>query len=219
MTDRLTAVVCDDHPLFRKGVVACLASDPNLDVISSAADGQACIGQLELHRPSILVIDLSLPVLNGFEVLEWARKHQPGLRVYILSMHTELAYVQRALQLGAAGFLAKEDAETELLAAIRSTPGDFYTSSSTGRLRQPSTTLADVGFQKALSRVSDAEMKVLVLLTENLTSRQIADRLCLSSRTVQAHRVNLSAKLEARGPNKLLEVALGHRDEILAARR
>lgn len=219
MTERLTAVVCDDHPLFRKGVVACLESDPGLEVISTAADGQACIGQLELHTPSLLIADLSMPILNGFEVLEWAGKHQARLRVFILSMHTELAYVQRARELGAAGFLAKDDAETELISAIRTASGGFYTSSSTGRQNQQRTTLVDVDFQKALSRVSDAEMKVLALLTENLTSRQIADRLHLSSRTIQAHRINLSAKLDARGPNKLLELALMHRAEILIARR
>ncbi len=218
MSGHLTAIVCDDHPLFRKGVEACLASDPGVEVVATATDGRACIAKLEIYTPSILVADLSMPTANGFEVLEWARANQPGLRVFILSMHTELAYVLRAQELGAAGFMAKDDAETELLAAIRSKPGTFYTSGSIGRQTPAGPLVADTGFRDALHYVTDAELKVLVLLSENLTSRQIADRLHLSVRTVQAHRVRLSEKLGARGPHKLLELALRYRGEIAQTR-
>jgi DNA-binding NarL/FixJ family response regulator len=217
--DRLTAVVCDDHPLFLKGVLACLASDPDIEVVATAVDGQACIAKLELYSPEILVADLQMPVLNGFELLEWARANRPRLRVFILSMHAELAYVRKAEELGAAGFVAKDDAENELLAAVRSKPGRFYTSGSIGRLQPALPLVADAAFRSALRGVSVAEMKVLIGLADNLTSGQIAERLHLSVRTVQAHRMSLSEKLGARGPHKLLELALLHRAEILRARR
>lgn len=215
---RYTVIVCDDHPLFRSGVVACLAGGPDIEVVATAADGQACVAKLEIYRPSVLVADLSMPLMSGFEVLEWARANQPALRVLILSMHAELAYVRRARELGAAGFMAKDDAEAELLAAIRARPDVFYTSGSIGRTQMARPLLNDVALGSALHRVSEAEMKVLVLLTENLTSRQIAERLHLSVRTVQAHRISLSKKLDARGPNKLLELALRRRDVILESR-
>jgi len=215
--DRLTAVVCDDHPLFLRGVLACLASDPDVEVVATAVNGQACIAKLEIYSPDILVADLQMPVINGFEVLSWARTNRPRLRVLILSMHTELAYVRKAQALGAAGFIAKDDAETDLLAAVRSKVGAFYTSGSIGRSQPAPMPFTDTGFREALRTVSGAELRVLVLLADNLTSRQIAERLHLSVRTVQAHRVRLSEKLGARGPHKLLELALLHRAEILRA--
>ena len=218
MSSRLTAIVCDDHPLVRSGVVTCLASDPAIEVVATAVDGQSCVTKLGLYAPAILVADLSMPVMNGFEVLEWARTNQPGLRTFILSMHNDLAYVRRAQDLGAAGFIAKEDTETDLLAAIRTSPGVFYTSGSIGRPQALRPLAANTELGDALRYVTEAEMKVLVLLTENLTSRQIAERLHLSVRTVQAHRVSLAEKLGIRGANKLLELALLHRTEILDSR-
>lgn len=218
MSSRLTALVCDDHPLVRSGLVACLALDPAVEVVATAADGQACITKLGLYAPAILVADLSMPVMNGFEVLEWARANQPRLRTFILSMHNELVYVRKARDLGAAGFIAKEDAETELLAAIRTSPELFYTSGSVGRPPPLRPLTQNTAFSDALRRVTEAEMKVLTLLTGNLTSRQIAERLHLSVRTVQAHRVSLSEKLGISGANKLLELALLHRAEILESR-
>lgn len=216
MTDRQTAIVCDDHPLFRSGVVACISSMGGIDVVAMAADGKSCIAKLEIYTPTILIADLAMPLMSGFEVLEWARIHQPKLRTFILSMHTDMEYVLKARELGAVGFLAKEDAEAELLNAILSKPDTFYTSESVGRGSRRNILVANSVFSRSLQYVSKAELKVLALLTENLTSRQIADRLHISVRTVQAHRVSLSDKLGVKGPNKLLELALNNRAEILS---
>lgn len=211
MTQSQKILVCDDHPLFRAGVVSCFSERPDLEVVAEAIDGASCVTKLELFTPDLLIADLSMPVMDGFEVLEWLTENQPSTRAFILSMHTDLAYIQRARSLGAAGFLAKEDAQSELLAAIDQSFGDFYASSSIGRANvaaelQP----IDQGVRAAMRLVSEAEMRVLLLLTENVTSREIAERLNLSVRTIQAHRVSLSDKFGVRGSNKLLELALRH---------
>ncbi|MFH1345506.1 MAG: response regulator transcription factor [Pseudomonadota bacterium] len=209
MNPIMKVLVCDDHPLFRAGVISCFAERADIKVVGEATDGDACIAKLELFTPDILIADLSMPQKDGFQVLEWLAKHQPQTRAFILSMHSDLAYVQKARDLGASGFLAKEDAQAELLAAIAKNDGQFYTSSSIGR-SSPAIELSSTGkkVRDGLRDVSEAEMRVLTLLTENITSRAIAEKLNLSVRTVQAHRVSLADKLGARGPNKLLELAL-----------
>lgn len=210
-----TAIICDDHPLFRAGVAASIGEQLGIQVVAEAADGESCIAKMQLFRPDILIADLSMPSVDGFELLTWSQRQLPATRVFILSMHTDISFVQRARELGAAGFLAKEDAQSELLAAIGCDQG-FYTSESIGRQAadtKPSYT--DREFADRLRYVSGAEKKVLDLLTRSLTSRQIAEELCLSVRTVQAHRVSLANKLDAKGPNRLLEMAIRHRDTIL----
>jgi DNA-binding NarL/FixJ family response regulator len=210
-----TAIVCDDYPIFRGGVVSCLTNGLGISVLAEAADGESCIAKLKFYEPRILVADLSMPLIDGFGVLEWIGRNQPGIRTFILSMHTDISFVQRARELGAAGFMAKEDAESELAAAIGSTTS-FYTSESIGRKsRNVMSDLSAYALAEKLRKVSDAERRVLVLLTQSLTSKEIAEQLFISVRTVQAHRVSLAAKLGAQGPNKLLELAIRHRDQII----
>ncbi|MBL4891910.1 MAG: response regulator transcription factor [Rhizobiaceae bacterium] len=211
-----SVIVCDDHPIFRNGVVHCLNEIPNLEVVAEASDVPSAIAKLQIYTPDILVCDLSLPGQSGFELLQWSKKHMPGIRVIVLSMHTELAFVQRAKKLGAVSFLAKEDAETDLLHAVEQTDGGFYTSQSVGRRSTPSPTLAkeEGAFHSAIKKVTVAEMKILNLLSDSLTNKAIAKELNISPRTVEAHRFNLSDKLDAKGPNKLLELAIQYRNII-----
>lgn len=219
-----SVVVCDDHPIFRSGVVHCLNEIADIEVVAEAADVASAIAKLQIYTPDILVCDLSLPGQSGFELLQWAKEHMPEIRVIVLSMHTELAFVQRAKKLGAVSFLAKEDAETDLLHAVAQTRGGFYTSESVGRGSnllpmlgsglEPELGKEEDAFQSAIKNVTVAEMKILALLSDLLTNKAIAKKLNISPRTVEAHRFNLSEKLDAKGPNKLLELAIQHRDVI-----
>lgn len=211
-----SVLVCDDHPLFRSGVLKCLADNPELKIVGEASDGEACVAKLELLEPDILIVDLSIPGIDGFQVLAWISKNDMPVRVYVLSMHTDNVYVQKARELGASGFIAKEDAQSELLAAIDRVDDEFYTSESIGRQsRNEVPALKEEEVVQALRTVSEAERRVLQLLTESLTSREIGEKLGLSTRTVQAHRMSLAEKLDARGHNKLLEIAIRHREAIL----
>lgn len=211
-----SVVVCDDHPIFRNGVVHCLNEISDLEVVAEAADVTSAIAKLQNYTPDILVCDLSLPGQSGFELLQWAKEHMPAIRVIVLSMHTELAFVQRAKELGAVSFLAKEDAETDLLHAVAQVRGGFYTSESVGRggNKLPPLGKEEGAFHFAVKSVTVAEMKILALLSDLLTNKAIAKKLNISPRTVEAHRFNLSEKLNAKGPNKLLELAIQHRDVI-----
>lgn len=216
MSSTQTVMVCDDHPIFRGGVVNCLSKMGGLTVIAEATDVESAIAKLQIYQPDILVCDLSIPGGSGFDILVWIAKNKRAVRTIVLSMHTELPYVQRAKDLGAVGFLAKEDAETDLLHAVNQPPGSFYTSESIGR-SDAATVPDNISLEPVgdpLKNVSPAERRILALLSDSLTSREIAAKLNISPRTVEAHRFRLAEKLDAKGPNKLLEWAIRHRNTI-----
>lgn len=208
-----TVIVCDDHPLFRSGVVSCLSEMAGVVVVAQATDAASAKAKLQLYTPDILVTDLSMPGENGFDLLIWAKQEMPELVVIVLSMHTELAFVQQARELGAAGFLAKEDAETELIGVITQNNNGFFTSQSIGSSMPPDppALLASPRETELLKYISSAEMKVLQLLAHSMTSKSIADQLNISPRTVEAHRRKISEKLDLKGPNRLIEFAIKNR--------
>ena len=211
-------IVCDDHPIFRGGVVAAVTEEPGVAVVAEASTGSGCISKLKLYQPDVLITDLSMPDVDGFQVVEWAVKWQPRLRIFVLSMYSGLSYVTRARELGASGFLAKEDAQSELVRAIFEPRRQFYTSESIGSSSpEPNLNQRDLDFENKLRKISPAELKVLKLLTQSFTSREIASQLNLSVRTIEAHRHSIAEKLEAKGPNKLLEVAVLKKDAIANA--
>lgn len=217
MTDR-KVIVCDDHPLFRSGVVHCLNKISGLKVVAEASDVQSAIAKLQIYEPDILVTDLSMPGASGFDLLKYAQEKMPKVQVIVLSMHTELNFVNQAKALGAIGFLAKEDAETNLIHAVNHELGLFYTSDSIGRTElQPIDIKRQADpFVSLFGNVSAAEMRVLSLLSNSMTNKEIAARLNISPRTVEAHRFHLAEKLNAKGPNKLLELAILYRGAIHA---
>lgn len=213
--DSTTAVICDDHPIFRAGVVHCLAAMGTIEVVAEAGDLQSAIAKLQLYEPDLLITDLSLPGGSGFDLLEWAKKNQAGLRVFVLSMHNAISFAQRAKVLGAAGYLAKEDTESELLHAIKAPQASFYTSQSIGSESAASLLQDDaLEFKAHFKNVSPAERRVLSELSRSKTSAEIAADLGISVRTVEAHRRSLATKLDARGPNKLLEFAIKNRKHL-----
>ena len=210
MTATHSVLVCDDHPIFRDGVVHCLRQIPQVAVVAEASDVESAIAKLQLYEPDILVCDLSIRGGSGFDVLAWVAARKLDIRVIVLSMHTELQYVQKARKLGAAAFLAKEDAETDLFQAVTHPRDSFYTSDSIGRssadLVLPLPPVDDL-----LRKISPAESRILLLLSDSMTSKEIAAALNISPKTVEAHRFRLAEKLDAKGPNKLLEWAIKYR--------
>lgn len=186
-------------------------------MIGEVSDGETCIVQAELLRPDILVADLSMPPMDGFEVARWVRRHLPTSQTIILSMYSGKEFVAESREAGARAFVSKEDAGSELIAALDHT-SDFYMSSSAGRAEP--TTLAPAAEdipKQMLPGLSRAEMNVLKSVAQSKTSREISEILGISIRTVQTHRRNICEKLELRGSNSLLQFAIRNRQLIEAS--
>jgi DNA-binding NarL/FixJ family response regulator len=209
MTTRL--LICDDHPLFRTGLRTALSGEADVEIVGEACNGSECLTMLEALAPDVVLLDLALPGIDGYEVLRWAHERMPGLRSIVLSMYSEWPFAARARSLGAAGFIAKEDALSEIRAALRHAPETFYASASVRPARGGRFVGAGVAIEDRLQALSPTERRVMGLLSQSLTSREIAGQLGISFRTVQTHRAHIAEKLGLHGVNRLMELAIRYR--------
>ena len=213
-----TVLLADDHPIFRTGLRQIIEDRPDFKIVAEVGDGQAALAQIEILTPDYAVFDLSMPGLDGFKALETLVERGLPTKVLIVSMHAEAGYAKRARELGAIGFVAKEDAPTEVVRAFDEADGGFFMSQSVGSQNTGPDRPLDspaAGDALDLSGITSTERKVLVLLSLGKTSKEIGRDLGISPRTVQAHRRNISEKLGITGPNRLLEIAIRHRAQLM----
>jgi len=209
-TDPITIVLADDHRVVREGLKALLEAEPDFQVIAEAADGLLAAELTERLRPTVLVLDLLLPGLNGLDVLRRVTKRSPKTRVVVLSMHATEAHVVASLKYGAASYVTKDASAAELTGAIRkAVAGQRYLSAPFSSvaveayLRQVAGTEPD-----SYERLTSREREVLHLAAEGRSSTQIADRLNISPRTAETHRANALKKLNIHGQTDLVLYAV-----------
>lgn len=191
-------LLADDHGIVRRGMRALLEAESDLEVVGEAANGREALKSLEALRPDLAILDVAMPMLNGIEVTGQALKALPELKVIILSMYADEAYVVRALSAGARGYLLKEATEEDLLPAVRAVAqGRSYFSPAISSIL-----LADYvrhlkqrGLEDSYDMLSDREKEVLQLLAEGRSNKETAGVLNLSLSTVETHRLKLMQKL------------------------
>ncbi|MBP1774991.1 MAG: two component transcriptional regulator, LuxR family [candidate division NC10 bacterium] len=207
-----TIVLADDHVLFRQGVRRILEGAPDLEVVGEADDGLALLALLEQWTPHLVVLDIAMPQMRGLEAIPEIKAMHPLLKVLMLTMHKERAYLRKAMAAGANGYLLKEDAESDLFGAIdKVRQGAAYVSPRLSDALVPVEAEECQGDQAATSEVGPLtlrESQVLKLLAEGKSSREIAGLLGLSSRTVEHHRANMMAKLGVKGVVDLVKYAI-----------
>ncbi len=205
----ITVVLADDHEIVRRGVRSVLEGDNGYQVLAEVADGLSAVQAVEKHKPNLLFLDLSLPRLNGIEVLRQLRTVAPATRVLVLSMHNDEPYVIEALRAGAAAYLLKGSDTAEILHAAREV--------AAGR-RFLSAPLSDWAISALVSKPADAndplatlsprEREVLQYAAEGMGNSEIAEKLFLSPRTTETHRTNLMRKLNLQTQTDLVRFAI-----------
>jgi two-component system response regulator NreC len=206
---KITVLVCDDHELFREGVKTILSSQPDIEVTGEAADGDQAVEQASRLSPDVVLMDISMPLLKGFDAVRRIRKVRPNVKVLILTVYDDEDLVARCLDAGASGYVLKDAPPLQLVYAIHSVyQGQQFLSPKvlTGLVRQY--TSQPVDFKGGYELLSDREREILVLLAEGLSLKDIATRLDLSVKTVDAHKYNLMRKLDLHDRSELIRYAI-----------
>lgn len=217
MDDRIRVCIVDDHPVVRQGLRQALEIEPRLHVVGEAGDGVTALEQIRSLHPDVAVVDIEMPQLDGLSLARALESARPPVAVLVLSMHKEPSIVNAALDAGAKGYLLKENAVAEVVNAVKAVAaGEFYLCPAlSGCLLQRRQRAHALRSQKpVLDQLTPMERRVLALIAQNQTSRQIAQQLFVSTRTVETHRANICAKLELHGSHPLLQFALEHKSAL-----
>jgi len=207
----LSVFVADDHSIVREGLRRLIEAEPDLKVCGEAADGREVLDEVARVRPDIIVLDITMPKLGGLETLERLRSNDSGVKVILLSGHSDPPFIQSAISLGADGYVLKNAGAGEIVAAIRGVAqGGSYFSPEVAReiveqLRAPKTDKED-----PFSLLSGREREVLHLIADGLSAKEVAVELEISTKTVEAHRSSLMRKLGVRKATELVRYALRH---------
>lgn len=203
-------LIADDHAIVRAGLRALITSESSLELAGEAAGGWEAIDLVEKTRPDILLLDISMPDLDGIAVTKKLKPQYPDLRILILTVHEDEALLREAIRAGASGYVLKRAAESELLSAIRIVMrGDMYVDPAMLRslFLEERGTPSD---RQPVEPLTPREIEVLRLIVQGYTNRQIAEKLCISVRTVEGHRANICGKLGLRSRVELVRYAREH---------
>jgi DNA-binding NarL/FixJ family response regulator len=203
----IRVLIADDHAVVAEGLRHLVQAEHDIEVVACVADGREAVQQARDTQPDVVLMDLSMPELNGADATRAILERDPRCRVIVLSMYSQREYVRRALKAGAAGYVVKRSAAKEVVEAIRAVyAGQRYLSP-----RVADVVLEDYTDEKQddpLSRLSAREREVLQLLAEGRTGAQIAERLALSQKTVETYRARLVEKLGIRDLAGLVRFAI-----------
>ena len=205
MTGRVSVVLGDDHPLVRHGVRRLLERE-EFDVLGEGSDGLEVIGLAEHHRPDVVLLDLSMPVMNGIGAVKELARVSPSTKVIILTMHTEEHYILEALRAGVKGCLSKTQAPEHLLQAIREVcrGGVYLSPSVSGVVVQGYLAKSETPYDP----LTDRERQVLQLIAEGKTTKEVAVILGISVKTAESHRSSLMSKLDVHSTAELVRYAI-----------
>ena len=213
----ISVVLADDHPVFRQGLRQVIETDAQLQVVGEAVDGQEAIAKISETNAQVAVLDVDMPNGNGFEVARALKQNQVPVEVVFLTMHKDERFLNAALDLGVKGYLLKDSAVTEIIAGIKAVAAgeDYVSPALTTYLLKRSRRAAQLVAEKpALDRLTPTERRVLALLGDYKTSKEIAAELFISIRTVERHRANICEKLDLRGAHALIKFATENRSEL-----
>jgi DNA-binding NarL/FixJ family response regulator len=207
-----TVLIIDDHPLFREGVKAIIARDTSFELVGEAGSGKEGLALVEELKPSLILMDISLPDGSGIELAREIRTLLPETRIIILSMHSKIDYISDAFRAGATGYVVKESATDRLLQALEVvSKGEYFLDTALSHkvveklvaFPEEDVTIRDARYETLTPR----EQQVMRLLAEGLSTTQIAEKLFISPKTVDNHRTHIMSKLDLHSSHDLVKYA------------
>jgi two-component system nitrate/nitrite response regulator NarL len=207
---RIKVLLVDDHPVVRKGLQSCLARQDTIKVVGEASDGDEALKKARELSPDVVLMDISMPRMNGLAVTETLRKESPNVKVLILSVHSNKEYIFRIIQAGAHGYVSKEAPPEELVRAIICLHGGepfFSADVAKAALNQ---FVASGGKKEPFAQLTSREREVLVLIAEGQSNKEIANKLGIGVRTIETHRERIMRRLDIHSVAGLTKYAIAN---------
>jgi two-component system response regulator DegU len=207
-----TAIVADDHPIFRKGLIDILRDIEDLEIVAEVADGLAAYQHIVSKRPDIAILDIEMPGLSGLDVCNKVLKEKSDTKFILLTMHREKAFFNNAMNIGVMGYLLKDNAITELILCVEKVlKGEKFISPGIERLLVAKDKINEI---PELQLLTATEKIILKLIAESKTTPEIAGLLFVSPNTIDNHRSNIVKKLGLEGKNSLLKFAIHSKNSL-----
>ncbi len=209
--NKIRVLIADDHVIVREGLRALLEAQPDIQVVGEATDGEETVNRTREIQPDIILMDITMPGMNGLEATRQIKEHYPDVKILVLTMHESDEYFFKILDAGASGYFVKGGSSTELISALRAVwRGDAYLYPTMAKkLLSDYLRRVGAGDDKAsYDGLTNREREILKLIAEGHTNQEIAELLVLSIATVQTHRAHIMAKLGLHNPTELIKYAI-----------
>lgn len=217
MSKPITVLIADDHPLFRTGLRHTIEGGNNLTIVAEASDGEDALTKLRELQPTVAVLDIDMPVRNGFEIAKIVQRENLSTAIVFLTMYKEEDVFNESMDLGIRGYVLKDSAGSDVVACIKVVAkGEYFISPSISgylvtRTEKLKRFLREVPGIQSLTAM---ERRILKRVSENRTSKEIAEELFISPKTVENHRANIARKLNLHGSHALLKFALENKSRL-----
>ncbi len=215
-THKRSVLLVDDHPIVRQGLSQLVNQQSDLQVHTQAANAKEALEAMEKGSPDIAIVDIALEDRSGVELIKELHSRDPNLPILALSMHDESLYAERALRAGAKGYIMKQEATEQVMTAIRKVlDGEIYLSAKmAAHLANLSSKTSPSQPAAGLQRLTDRELEIFGMIGQGLGTREVANKLQLSIKTIEAHREHIKEKLKLRSGTELMRLAVQHALEL-----
>jgi DNA-binding NarL/FixJ family response regulator len=216
--NEITIIIADDHPIVRKGLREVIEDESKFIVLAEVENGREAVEAIERFSPTITILDVDMPVTNGFEAAREIRAKKLATEIIFLTMHRDEDLFNEAIDLGAKGFVLKDSALADIVECLKAVASKNHFTShalTSFLINRSRRSLRLTENQPSINDLTPTERRVLKLIAENKTSKEIGDELFISPRTVEKHRANICRKLNLQGSHSLLKFAVFHKSELL----
>ena len=212
--ETIRIVVADDHPIVRQGLRKTIESDPSLQIVAESGDGKIALEQIQRFQPEVAILDINMPEVGGLAAARRVQELKLRVGIVLLTIHREEEFFQEAMNIGVKGYLLKDSLTIDIIAGVKAVAaGRHYISSSLSSylINRCNRAIPHIEEKSMFDNLTPAERRVLRLISEEKTSKEIAESLFISPRTVETHRTNICRKLQLRGSLALIKFALSHK--------